>query len=182
MDLTLQLPNSNEKICPQCGHSKELDKFGSNGMNMRSSCKKCENKRSRENYQGNRQKVENKLITRLMAAANKEMIDVPHITELCAEMYSQFGGLKQFSEKWMAVINEACDSTDSKNPRFLKMALDSFLSIAKLTLASTEHRQTAPDVFDLSQEDVQAELEEISIRLAKLPSEDLEEVNNERHA
>jgi hypothetical protein len=79
-------------------------------------------------------------------------IDVPHISEVAAVVIKKLGGLEKFSDIWVENFNKV--TTDSKGK---KVALDAISAISKLIQISTEHRQTAPDLASMTDEELDRE-------------------------
>ena len=130
---------------------------------------------------------------RLVASVRGSKINAPHISELCEAIVEQFDGLHNFAKIWKQQIDIAIANSPGS-----KTVLDSFYGITKLIAVSTEHRGSAPDVADLTDEELAIELEAIGRRLIRsnvlsIESEDADEpldpaidatvgVEDERHA
>lgn len=84
----------------------------------------------------------------------RKRIEAPHISELCEVMIAKFGGVETFCKDWHEQIQEAID----KAPGSQKV-LDAYGRIANLVEASTKMRLTAPDVFDMSDEELEEEIQ-----------------------
>ena len=95
-------------------------------------------------------------------ARTTKKIDAPHVSELCEGMVQKFGGLNQLCNEWYQQIQYACQN----NPGG-KLALDGFSAMAKLIAASTEHRQSAPDIENLSEEDIDRELKALAEQMLR---------------
>ncbi len=93
------------------------------------------------------------LAKQLVAEARGEHINSPHITEINAGMFKRAGGVDKFCEMWWDHIKLAMvDRPGSKN------VLDQFVNIARLAKAATEHRDSAPDVASLTDEELGREM------------------------
>jgi hypothetical protein len=86
----------------------------------------------------------------------KKKLDAAHISELCEEIVGEFGGLHQFARFFVAQTMAAA----ARNPGG-KVALDACAKVISIIVASTEHRKSAPDVENLTDEDIEKEVRSI---------------------
>lgn len=95
-------------------------------------------------------------------------IKAPHISELCEEMIEQFGSLKDMAKAWKQQIDAACANRPGG-----KTALDAFGALSHLVRESTVLRGSAPDVENLSEEDIEREMTELVGRMLAADNENL---------
>ncbi len=100
---------------------------------------------------------------RVAVEARGEYIESPHITEINAEMHRLFGGAKGFCQMWYDQIQLAM-----VNKGGTKLVLEQFKEIARLTKSATEHRDSAPDVARLTDEELGKELLNL-VKAAMIP-------------
>lgn len=137
----LPVPVEAGKICEACGRWRKLRLFDADS----DVCIECAEDTAE-------QRAEKSLINALkrgVAALRSDAIEAPHISELCEQMVGSFGGLRPFTMFWKNQIDLAAVTKPGS-----KTVLDSCYAIAKLITLSTEHRQTAPDMGDISDEDL----------------------------
>lgn len=97
-------------------------------------------------------------------------IDAPHISQVCEQMARRFHGVENFTVFWKNQIDVAAMDHPGG-----KLVLDSCYAFVKLVSLSTEHRQTAPDVCDMSDEDLEREFQERVTKLKIAPPPQLED-------
>jgi len=99
---------------------------------------------------------------RFMATERKGThIDAPHISEAVALGVRKLGGL----EGLMTLYTDAVKASYEQD-RASRKTLDHLWKFLQLITASTEHRQTAPDVEGLSEEEILAEYQTLALQAA----------------
>ena len=119
-------------------------------------CPACR-KEQRELYRAQRT-LAAKMVSFTTEIVQKPKIDAPHISELCEEMMHCFGGLQNFARLYHGQIMEAATRSPGG-----KLVLDALKAMTKLIETSTEHRKSAPDMENLSDEDIARELRTIVV-------------------
>lgn len=89
---------------------------------------------------------------KLMRLATRQRINAVHISELNEMIMRRFGSVEQFVDFYYEQTMQAA----TLNPGG-KVALDACHKIVQIVIASTAHRQSAPDVENLSDEDLERE-------------------------
>lgn len=82
------------------------------------------------------------------------LVNAPHITELSHEVFGAIGGVKRFAGD----LKRLYEDTMRGIP--LKPKMDMARMLVKLSEASTEHRPSAPDMKELSDEELAAVVKE----------------------
>jgi hypothetical protein len=146
------------KPCSFCGKTKKLSDFyahkGKKTNGQSSWCKSCQESDRKKKTADERKKGRQDMFKELVADIRGDRIEVPHPTEVAAEMYEQFGGLKAFCAEWMRHINDA--ATDRPGS---KLVLDAFYAVGiRLTSLSADHRQSAPDLASLTDDELEEEI------------------------
>lgn len=136
-----------EKYCTNCGLPGPPEKM------KRSLCPNCQIQLGQDAAAAARREQTEAALKRMVSSLRGNSIDVPHISELTSQMIKRFGGLEQMTVEWKHCIDAAIKA----NPGG-KTVLDQFYALAKLTLMSTEHRQSAPDMANVSDADLDAEV------------------------
>ena len=84
----------------------------------------------------------------------RNAINVPHTSELAAAVMKRFGGIEKFADKYFEVV----DAILEKDPS-TRLALSAVDGVAKMIRDSTVMRETAPDVNNLSDEELELEFQ-----------------------
>lgn len=122
-------------------------------------CRECENKttatemRKAERKAEERKQMLKSFVASMVGREREDQIDVPHISELAAEMLKKFGGLSPFAQSWFSEIQAARAMKPGS-----KTVLDQYAAIGKLIKYSTENRHSAPDAYSMSDEEIAEEL------------------------
>lgn len=93
-------------------------------------------------------------------------LETPHVSELCAALVKEFGGLEAVAKQFYQTIIAA--------PPGSKIALDGFKALTNLVLYSTQHRSTAPDVVAMS--DMEIKQEKMSLLIQMIQNDDTGEL------
>ena len=149
------------RTCSECGELKELDAFPKRGLQ----CKQCVKDIQRES-EGKRKKSDRRTAFKaLVAGIRGNKIEVPHTSEVAAEMIRLYGGLSNFCREWKSDL----DSLRTEKPGS-KMLLDAKSAIVKLVVESTNQRDSAPDLAGMSDEDLETEFSGLAaLLLSKNP-------------
>ena len=92
-------------------------------------------------------------------------VDAPHVAEYCAKLIEKFGSLDKIVDMHHTVLT----SLVRDNPGS-KTAIDAMNGLVRLMELSTKYRDSAPDVEDLDDGDIQEELSRLMLaRLAGEP-------------
>lgn len=135
-------------VCEFCGEKREPQDMTS-GMKQ---CKECRRIKDREKSQETSKVARRTAFKTLVAGIRGNRINVPHTTEVAAEMIRLFGGLERFCSEWKSDL----DSLRMEKPGS-KAVLDAKAAILKLIVDSTNQRESAPDLAGLSDEDLEKE-------------------------
>lgn len=140
-----------------CGEAKPSDQFklvrqGSITRRMRR-CISCRLIVRRARNGGKKRAKSRQAVNGLVKQLKTARIEVPHISELASGIIQRFGGLDRFCERWLMQI----ETTLALNPAS-RAAMDCFRDVSHLVVQSTVNRQTAPDVQELSDEEMAQEL------------------------
>ncbi len=90
----------------------------------------------------------------------RQKIESPHISQACEALIQKFGGLEGFTRFYYGQITRAAE----ENPGS-RQVLEACKSVVALIAASTEHRKSAPDVVDLSDDDLEREKAKLILNL-----------------
>ena len=135
-------------VCDKCADKKEPEDMSS-GMKI---CKQCRREESRDKSLETSRVARRTAFKALVAGIRGNRINVPHTSEVAAEMIKLFGGLERFCSEWKADL----DSLRMEKPGS-KAVLDAKAAILKLVVDSTNQRDSAPDLAGLSDEDLEKE-------------------------
>ncbi len=89
----------------------------------------------------------------VVASVTRKAIDVPHISEVAGAVLSKLGGATGFADKFVNTVNGILE----ENPNS-RLALTALTEVSKLVRESTVMRETAPDVRNISDKDLEDEL------------------------
>lgn len=148
-------------ICEFCGEKREPEEMTS-GMKK---CRECKREGDRNRNLETSKTARRTAFKALVAGIRGNRINVPHTTELAAEMIRLFGGLESFCSEWKSDL----DLLRMEKPGS-KAVLDAKAAILKLIVDSTNQRESAPDLAGLSDEDLEKEFASMAaILLQKNP-------------
>lgn len=136
-----------ERYCTSCGLP------GPPAQMKRSLCKHCQMLSEQDAVTQQRRQQTETALRGLVSTIKGNRIDVPHISELTAQMIKRFGGLEQMTVEWKTCIDAAMRANPGS-----KTVLDQFYALAKLVLMSTEHRQSAPDLAGVTEAELESEM------------------------
>lgn len=165
------LPTKNYKYCTKCHVEKTLDEFGdlkAGAGGKQSQCKECLNAKHRESTDLSRRRAVNEVFGQFVTAVRGTKIDVPHISELANEMVKKFRNVEGLATFWYDQLMLA--AADEKTSR--KVVLDQCYAIAKLVAMSTQNRQTAPDLANMTDDDIDAVIVDAMFKIVPQPSQE----------
>ena len=149
------------KLCQTCGVVKETTEFRKDDIH----CKECRKSKDRDNRLAKKEKDRRTAFATLVSGIRGNRIEVPHTSEVAAEMMRLYGGLGQFCNEWKQDI----DAMRVERPGS-KSVIDSKMAIVKLIVESTNQRDSAPDLAGMTDEELEKELTGmITILLVKNP-------------
>lgn len=158
MTTAVSMRFKNRRTCSECGEIKDEGKFPKRGLQ----CTRCV-KDKKDSSDDKRSKADRRTAFRtLVASIRGNKIEVPHTSEVAAEMIRLYGGLGNFCQEWKADL----DSLRVEKPGS-KMLLDAKSAIVKLVVDSTNQRDSAPDLAGMSDEDLETEFSGLAAMLLR---------------
>lgn len=168
-----------QRMCRECGQPRPLvdfeeemgDAASFHPTFVRNTCVSC--RRHMRRLKNAKKKDEREArqretaIKQVLVALKGNKLSAPHITELADEIFKRFGGVEQFTAEWHAEIQLAREAKPGS-----KTVLDAYRDLGRLVAASTEHRASAPDLSDLSMEDLDEVLRNVMPQLYDPGEED----------
>ncbi len=149
------------KMCQTCGVVKEVTEFRKDDIH----CKECRKEKDREKRLSKKEKDKRTAFATLVSGIRGNRIEVPHTSEVAAEMMRLYGGLSQFCTEWKQDI----DAMRVERPGS-KSVIDSKMAIVKLIVESTNQRDSAPDLAGMTDDELESELTGIiALFLSKNP-------------
>ncbi len=123
-------------------------------------CFACVRKEAQAVLQDKLTSIAAKNLFRDVEMLSRPKIDSPHISELCERLIKLFGGTNGFASFYFDQVQHAasCDPGG-------KRVLDACKSITQLITSSTEHRQSAPDVLNMTDQQIEAEKAKLLLNL-----------------
>lgn len=115
-------------------------------------CKACKAKDQQKRTKNKRKAVRDEIINRLARQATSAKIDVMHISELGALLTKDLGGPEEATKAWADSIKITAELNPEKGARLYE-------AWARIIKWSTENRQTAPDVANMTDDDLKRELD-----------------------
>ena len=141
--------------CNRCGEIFPVKEYFLDDSGI---CKLCRGgppvKRSAPNEEQHKKRVANLVCRQVMSSLTRNAIDVPHTSELAAAVMKRFGGIEKFADKYFAVVDAILERDPST-----RLALSAVDGVAKMIRDSTVMRETAPDVKNLSDEELETEFQ-----------------------
>lgn len=161
-----------ERFCPMCREHKDKEtcyRSSSNG-GKRELCRICEKVRNNEKRSKLMKAACGELVKKLVTGKATPQIDVPHTSELAAEVVKNLGGLSGLGRMATDAMKAAYDYDPTS-----KVALEWAKLVTGLVIKSTDQRETAPDVPTMSEEELNTELSAMIGKLLNERPELLEE-------
>lgn len=165
------------RMCARCGLPKPRDQFKiyrhrlTGNLLFDSHCKACSKDRRRYQKRRAAEKKRQDEFRAAVARMRGESIKAPHVSELWAEMVGEWGGLTKFVREYKAQVDAAIVKGAGT-----KTVLDAFKSITQLSVHSSNLRGTAPDMANLTDEDIENQLRVMTMRVLKQTPKMLEDM------
>lgn len=165
-----------ERYCPKCKEWKEKEiHFRKNGSGRRELCSPCDTKRNIEKRQKLIRGATQNLIKQLGGGKPVAGIEVPHTSEMAESIVKNLGGLAGLTEMYTNAM-KAAYATDPTS----KVTLEYFKLTAGIITKSTDQRESAPDVAQMSDDDLNQELTAMIGRLLDSDPDILNEIMETR--
>ena len=148
MTTSHEMTFKDRRTCSECGQLKEEDQFPERGLQ----CVECLKEKALSAKDRKAKASRRTAFKALVAGIRGNKIEVPHTSEVAAEMIRLYGGLANFCQEWKSDL----DSLRVEKPGS-KMLLDAKSAIVKLVVESTNQRDSAPDLAGMSDEDLETE-------------------------
>ena len=160
--MSKSLYTRNHKICAKCGMEKSRNSFGK-GPN-KTWCNKCNKVGGAEKRARAKDKRLKAALSEFTAMLRGTHVEAPHVAEYCSKLIEKFGTLDKIVDMHHTVV-----TTLVKDNPGSKTAIDAVNGIVKLMELSTKYRDSAPDVDDLGDTEIEEELSRLM--LARLSGE-----------
>ena len=160
--MSKKLYTRNHKICAKCGMEKSRNSFGK-GTN-KTWCNKCNKIGGAERRSRAKDKRLKAALSEFTAMLRGTQVEAPHVAEYCSKLVEKFGNLDNIVNMHHTVI-----TTLVKDNPGSKTAIDAVNGLVKLMELSTKYRDSAPDVDDLEDREIEEELSRLM--LARLSGE-----------
>ena len=154
--------------CQHCGKTKKPKDMHPVSRNT---CLRCNKSRRQDIKTAEAEKNKRTAFKTLVAGIRGNRINVPHTSEVAAEMIRLYGGLGEFCSEWKADL----DSLRLEKPGS-KAVLDAKAAVLKLVVESTNQRDSAPDLAGLSDDDLEKEFAGLAAVLLKNNTDALVEI------
>ena len=137
--------------CPECGETKPCEEFPL----RHGSCSSClVADRVKDARREERTSTAAVLAAKqLLAGVKRRKIDVPHTSELAEALDIRWGGVKAFADS----LYEDLQFTIKNSPG-TRLSMDAHKVYIDLIKVSTEHRETAPDVGNVTDAELEDEV------------------------
>jgi len=157
------LTTRNHKICAKCGQEKSRNSFGK-GPN-KTWCNRCNKEISKIRRSDAKKKRLKSALSEFTAMLRGTQVEAPHVAEYCSKLIDKFGSLDEIVTMHHAVLT----SLVRENPGS-KTAIDAMNGLVRLMELSTKYRDSAPDIEDLDDNEIEEELSKLMLaRLAGEP-------------
>lgn len=157
------LSSRRHKICVKCGMEKSRNSFGK-GPN-KTWCNKCNKDISKIRRSEAKQKRLRSALSEFTAMLRGTQVEAPHVAEYCSKLIERFGSLDKIVEMHHSVL-----TTLVKDNPGGKTAIDAMNGLVRLMELSTKYRDSAPDIDDLEDSEIEEELSKLMLaRLAGEP-------------
>ena len=150
------------KICAKCGMEKSRNSFGK-GPN-KTWCNKCNKEISKIKRSESKKKRLQSALSEFTAMLRGTQVDAPHVAEYCAKLIEKFGSLDKIVDMHHKVLTSLVDDNPGS-----KTSIDAMNGLVRLMELSTKYRDSAPDIEDLDDKEIEEELSRLM--LARLSSE-----------
>ena len=157
------LYTKNHRVCAKCGMQKSRNSFGK-GPN-KTWCNKCNKIGGAERRSKAKKKRLQSALSEFTAILRGTQVEAPHVAEYTQKLIEKFGSLDQIVSMHHTVI-----STLVRDNPGSKTAIDAVNGLVRLMELSTKYRDSAPDVDDLEDKEIEEELSRLMLaRLAGEP-------------
>ena len=157
-----KLYTRNHRICAKCGMEKSRNSFGK-GTN-KTLCNKCNKIGSAERRSRAKDKRLKAALSEFTAMLRGTQVEAPHVAEYCSKLIEKFGSLDNIVDMHHTVVTSLVNDTPGS-----KTAIDAVNGLVRLMELSTKYRDSAPDVDDLEDREIEEELSRLM--LARLSGE-----------
>ena len=141
-------PRLNFVMCPICDSINPYSEVGRSGI-----CQRCaEVDRIRKERQETRDKAREAL-GKMVRASRPQVINAPHISQVCASVIEEMGGIERFCQD----LSEDYQDARERNPGSATV-MRFGETILRLVRDSTSQRDSAPDVVNMSDDDIVSEM------------------------
>lgn len=145
----------NQRFCLQCRTLKPFGEFTEHSQGGYSElCKPCQKNRKTGIYEDALRKASRDLAGEVTRGLSAGRLEVPHTSELAASIVQKHGGLDGIAD-FIVTQGKACAEEKPGS----RAALDYCKLLTVLISKSTEQRETAPDVANLSPEELEQQLQ-----------------------
>lgn len=140
--------------CPGCNIARPANEFYADDR-LYTHCASC-----RANYKAESDARRQKLIQEFRKKLTSERIDVPHISQFAEALLKEFGGVHEFCRLYREQADIAFDKRGGSLTSFRYLQ-----AVMEAVRRSTEHRQSAPDVSLLSDDELEGEIKSLYMEL-----------------
>tara|TARA_R110000824_G_C15204300_1_gene675996 strand:+ start:2012 stop:2545 length:534 start_codon:yes stop_codon:yes gene_type:complete len=128
-------------------------------------CNRCNKEISKIRRSETKKKRLRSALSEFTAMLRGTQVDAPHVAEYCSKLIEKFGSLDKIVDMHHTVLTSLIDS----NPGG-KTAIDAMNGLVRLMELSTKYRDSAPDIEDLDDQEIEEELSKLMLaRLAGEP-------------
>lgn len=161
-----------ERYCPCCKEWKPKDEhFLKTAQGRRELCTPCYRLRQNEKRSKLVKAACTQLVKQLVSGKVVEQIEVPHTSELASHVVKGFGGVEGLAEMYV----NAAKASYAENPTS-KVTLEWMKVTKDLVVKSTEQRESAPDVAQMDEDELNNELAVMIGRLMESNPELLDQI------
>ncbi|MFA7177011.1 MAG: hypothetical protein WC114_07180 [Smithellaceae bacterium] len=152
------LVQPDERLCARCNRLVSIEDFTGDSLNCNSCNQLLTQEDANKRYEDMRQLMCTRAVRGMVAERTGKKIDAPHISEYVATLVKKLGGLEAMADLHVEQLKAAIEDTPGS-----ARVLDHFKAIVNMINASTEHRQSAPDVEGLTEDEIIAEFKVLSM-------------------
>lgn len=156
------LATRSHRICVKCGQEKSRNSFGK-GPN-KTWCNRCNKGIAKLRRSDAKRKRLKSALSEFTAMLRGTQVEAPHVAEYCSKLIEKFGSVENVVNMHHQVIT----SLVRNNPGS-KTAIDAMNGLVRLMELSTKYRNSAPDIGDLDDSEIEEELSKLM--LARLVGE-----------
>ena len=157
------LSTRRHKVCAKCGLEKSRNSFGK-GPN-KTWCNKCNKDIAKIRRSEAKQKRLRSALSEFTPMLRGTQVDAPHVAEYCSKLIEKFGSLEKIVDMHHTVLTALIENNPGS-----KTAIDAMNGLVRLMELSTKYRDSAPDIEDLDDKEIEEELSKLMLaRLAGEP-------------